>query len=46
MMLMSKVLAGDRSGIPAGRQVFIPTMVIRQNTVDEFRAKIVAIRGH
>jgi ribose transport system substrate-binding protein len=46
MMLMSKVLAGDRSGIPASRQVFIPTMVIRQNNVDDFRAKIEAIRGH
>jgi ribose transport system substrate-binding protein len=46
MMLMSKVLAGDRSGIPASRQLFIPTMVIRQDTVDDFRAKIVAIRGH
>jgi ribose transport system substrate-binding protein len=46
MMLMSKVLAGDRSGIPASRQVFIPTMVIRQNNVDDFRAKIEEIRGH
>jgi ribose transport system substrate-binding protein len=46
MMLMAKVLAGDRSGIPASRQVFVPTMVIRQDTVDDFRAKVEAIRGH
>lgn len=43
--LLEKALRGDRSGIPASRQVFIPTMVIRQNTVDEFRAKITQLRG-
>jgi len=46
MMLLDKVLGGDRSGVPASHQLFIPTMVIRQNTVDDFRAKIEAIRGH
>jgi ribose transport system substrate-binding protein len=43
--LLEKALTGDRSGIPASRQVFIPTMVIRQNTVDEFRTKITQLRG-
>ena len=38
--LLAKALEGDRSGIPASRQVFIPTMVIRQNNVDEFRTKL------
>jgi ribose transport system substrate-binding protein len=43
--LLEKALNGDRSGIPASRQVFIPTMVIRQNNVDEFRTKLTQLRG-
>ena len=43
--LMAKVLAGDRSGIPASRQLFIPTMVIRQDNVDEFKTKLTQLRG-
>jgi ribose transport system substrate-binding protein len=43
--LMAKVLAGDKSVIPAGRQVFIPTKVLRQNDVDQFRAKLNDLRG-
>jgi ribose transport system substrate-binding protein len=46
IMLLSKVINGDRSGIPASHQVFIPTMVIRQNNVDDFRTKLVQLRGH
>jgi ribose transport system substrate-binding protein len=45
MTLMAKVLAGDRSGIPSTRQVFIPTRVLRQNDVDEFRKKLTELRG-
>jgi ribose transport system substrate-binding protein len=43
--LLEKALKGDRSGIPASKQVFIPTMVIRQNNVDEFRTKLTQLRG-
>ena len=43
--LLDKALKGDRSGVPASKQVFIPTMVIRQNTVDEFRTKVTTLRG-
>jgi ribose transport system substrate-binding protein len=43
--LLAKALKGDRSGIPPTRQLFIPTMVIRQNTVDDFRAKLIQLRG-
>jgi hypothetical protein len=39
------VLDGDRSGIPASRQVFIPTQVLRQNNVDAFRTKLAQLRG-
>ena len=45
MTLMAKVLAGDRSGIPSTRQLFIPTKVLRQNDVDEFRKTLTALRG-
>jgi ribose transport system substrate-binding protein len=45
IMLLERALKGDRSGIPAGKQVFIPTMIIRQNNVDEFRTKLTQLRG-
>ena len=43
--LLEKALKGDRSGIPASKQVFIPTMVIRQSNVDEFRTRLTQLRG-
>jgi len=43
--LLAKALAGDRSGIPASQQLFIPTMVIRADNVDDFRAKLLQLRG-
>ena len=45
VILLEKALKGDRSGIPASKQMFIPTMVIRQNNVDEFRTKLTQLRG-
>ena len=43
--LLAKAVKGDRSGIPANRQLFIPTKVIKQDNVDDFRAKLVQLRG-
>ena len=43
--LLEKALAGDRTGIPASRQLFIPTKVIRQDNVDEFRTTLAQLRG-
>ena len=43
--LLEKALKGDRSGIPPGRQVFIPTRVIRPDNVDEFRTSLAQLRG-
>jgi len=43
--LLEKALNGDRSGVPASKQVFIPTTVIRQDSVDAFRAKLTQLRG-
>jgi ribose transport system substrate-binding protein len=43
--MMAKVLAGDRSGIPAGKQVFVPTLVIKKDNAAEFIKKINQLRG-
>jgi len=45
MTRLAKVVKGDRSGIPATHRIFIPTNVIRQNNVDDFRAKLTQLRG-
>ena len=43
--MMAQVLKGDRSGVPPSRQLFIPTTVIRQNNVDDFRVQLAQLRG-
>lgn len=45
IQLMSKWLAGDKSGIPASKQLFVPTLVIKKDTVEEFTKKINGLRG-
>jgi ribose transport system substrate-binding protein len=45
IVLLEKVLKGDRSGIPPTRQIFIPTKLIRQNNVDEFKTALTQLRG-
>ncbi len=43
--LMSKALAGDKAVIPEEKQIFVPTLVIKKEGVDEFIAKINKLRG-
>jgi len=43
--IMSQVLGGDRSGIPASKQAFVPTLIIKQSNVEEFTAKLNKLRG-
>lgn len=43
--LMEKVLAGDRSAIPANKQIIVPTLVVKKDTVEEFTTKINKLRG-
>jgi ribose transport system substrate-binding protein len=43
--LMAAALKGDRSGIPANKQVFVPTKVIKRDTVEEFTRQINQLRG-
>ena len=43
--LMEKVLGGDKSAIPANKQIIVPTLVVKKDTVEEFTAKINKLRG-
>ncbi|MBV8857837.1 MAG: sugar-binding protein [Acidobacteria bacterium] len=43
--LMAAALKGDRSGIPASKQKFVPTRVIKQADVEEFTKQINQLRG-
>jgi ribose transport system substrate-binding protein len=43
--MMAAALAGDRSGIPASKQKFIETQVVKRDTVEEFTKKINQLRG-
>jgi ribose transport system substrate-binding protein len=45
MELMSKVLNGDKSGIPAGKQIFVPTKAIKKDNVEAFTKEINSLRG-
>ena len=45
MALMAKVLNGDKSGIPASKQIFVPTLAVKKADVEEFTKKINGLRG-
>ena len=43
--LMSQILAGNRSAIPATKRINVPTLVIKKDSVEEFIKKVNALRG-
>lgn len=43
--LMRDYLKGDKSKIPASKQIFVPTLVIKKDNVDDFTTKINQLRG-
>ena len=43
--MMAKVLRGDKSAIPSNKQVFIPTVIIKKDNVNDFIVKINRLRG-
>lgn len=43
--LMAQILGGDKSMIPANKQINVPTLVIKKDGVEEFQKKINALRG-
>jgi len=45
MKLIARILEGDRSGIPASKQIFVPTLAIKKADVDAFASKVKALRG-
>src|SRR5215207_5706247 len=45
MELMSKILNGDRSQIPATKQIFVPTIAVKKDNVEQFTKEINALRG-
>ena len=45
MKLMVKILDGDRSDIPASKQIFVKTLPIKKEQVEDFAAKLKQLRG-
>jgi ribose transport system substrate-binding protein len=45
MELMSKILNGDKSQIPATKQIFVPTKAIKKDNVDQFTKDLNVLRG-
>ncbi len=45
MELMAKVLGGDKSQIPATKQIFVPTKAIKKADVEEFTKTLNTLRG-
>jgi ribose transport system substrate-binding protein len=43
--LMAQALKGDRSFIPANKQIIIPTLVVNRSNVEEFTKRINDLRG-
>ncbi len=43
--LMAQVIGGDKSVIPASKQIFVPTLAIKKDGIEEFIAKINKLRG-
>jgi hypothetical protein len=42
---MYKVLNGDKSVIPPGKQIFIPTLAIKKDGVEAFQVNLNKLRG-
>ncbi|HEU5235939.1 MAG TPA: sugar-binding protein, partial [Pyrinomonadaceae bacterium] len=45
MKLIARILDGDRSLIPASKQIFVPTLPIKKAEVEDFAKKINQLRG-
>jgi ribose transport system substrate-binding protein len=43
--IMAQSLAGDRSGIPAGKQKFVETKIIKRDNVEAFTTQLNQLRG-
>jgi len=45
IQLMAKILTGDKSAVPASKQIFVPTLIVNKDNVDAFTIKINQLRG-
>jgi ribose transport system substrate-binding protein len=45
MIMLAKVIGGDRSGIPAGKLDIVPTLTIKKDGVEDFIVKNNRLRG-
>jgi ribose transport system substrate-binding protein len=43
--VMAQILGGDKSVIPANKQINVPTLIIKKDGVEEFQKKINTLRG-
>ena len=43
--LMAQIIKGDKSAIPANKQINVPTLVIKKDSVEEYIKKINGLRG-
>ena len=42
---MAQILGGDKSAIPPTKQINVPTLIIKKDSVEEFTKKINSLRG-
>ena len=45
MQLMAKILHGDKSQIPPSKQIYVPTIAVKKENVEEFTKKINGLLG-
>ena len=43
--LLAKILRGDKSGVPANKQIVVPTLAIKKEQVEEFSTKLNKLLG-
>lgn len=45
VIAMNKILGGDKSIIPANKQIIVPTLIIKKDGVEAFQTKLKELRG-
>lgn len=43
--IMTQILGGDKSSIPANKQINVPTLIIKKDNVEDYQKKINGLRG-
>jgi len=43
--MMRAILNGDKSSVPASKQIFVPTQSIKKDNVEAFQTKLNELRG-